>query len=414
MMRFRLSKNEFKKYLQDYFNCEYTKEEDAFYEDHWRCYLNGTCYIAANSFIITADNIDKYKIEIEPYGQGFIYKPDKTEQIVLTLPEYIIKEEKERLEKSTMTNSTSATNIDYTTINGTGYVDASKSASPSTTTIWNPITVGAIGDCNTRDAISIKADKDYVDASIAEAKGYTDVSMIATKEYMNERIRGVEEMIEEITIAGDPFLSMNKDKIIFKNNTYIDVKRKEENNMFNFDFGPCKDSNIKMSTYGLAVKDAAGKWVSYDKANDNIVDVSPLTFGDGKYFYKMPVAIKDIKVGDVIIHEKRPMFVCKAFDDGDLNVVDIMTAERKVIMPVKNMFGFNYYTRVVSLMDMGGEAVQPSENNPFGNPMMFALLSNEGGFDKLDPMMMFALMGGMGGNMKDMNPMMLALMLSNK
>ena len=184
--------------------------------------------------------------------------------------------------------------------------------------------------------------------------------------------------------------------------------------MFNFDFGPCKDSNVKMSTYGLAVKDAAGKWVSYDKANDNIVDVSPLTFGDGKYFYKMPVAIKDIKVGDVIIHEKRPMFVCKTFDDGDLNVVDIMTAERKVIMPVKNMFGFNYYTRVISLMDMGGEAVQPSENNPFGNPMMFALLSNEGGFDKLDPMMMFALMGGMGGNMKDMNPMMLALMLSNK
>ena len=89
-----------------------------------------------------------------------------------------------------------------------------------------------------------------------------------------------------------------------------------------------------------------------------------------------------------------------------------MSAERKVIMPVKNMFGFNYYTRVVSFMDMGGEAVQPSEDNPFGNPMMFALLSNEGGLDKLDPMMMFALMGGMGGNMKDMNPMMLAMMLS--
>ena len=182
--------------------------------------------------------------------------------------------------------------------------------------------------------------------------------------------------------------------------------------MFNFDFGPCKDSNIKMSTYGLAVKDAAGKWVSYDKANDSIVDVSPLTFGDGKYFYKMPVAIKDIKVGDVIIHEKRPMFVGMICKDGDLSVVDIMSAERKVIMPVKNMFGFNYYTRVVSLMDMGSEAVQPSEDNPFGNPMMFALLADEGGLDKLDPMMMFALMGGMGGNMKDMNPMMLAMMLS--
>lgn len=401
MMRFRLSNDEFKKYLQDYFNCKHTKEEDVFYGDHWKLYLNGTRYIAADSFIITADDADKYEIEIELYGQSFIYKPDTLGwSRTLTLPEYIIKKEKERLEKSTMTNSTSTTNTDYTVV-GTGYVDASKLASPSTNSTWCPITVGTLGDYNTCDAISIKADKDYVDASIIEAK-----------EYMDERIRGIENLWEELTIAGDPFLSMNKDKIIFKNNTYIDVKRKEENNMFNFDFGPCKDSNIKMSTYGLAVKDAAGKWVSYDKANDSIVDVSPLTFGDGKYFYKMPVAIKDIKEGNVIIHEKRPMFVGKVLKDGDLSVVDIMSAERKVIMPVKNMFGFNFYTKVVSLMDMGGEAVQPSEDNPFGNPMVFALLSNEGGLDKLDPMMMFALMGGMGGNMKDMNPMMLAMMLS--
>lgn len=405
MMRFRLSNDEFKKYLQDYFNCKDTKEEDAYYEDHWKLYLNGTRYIAADSFIIIVDG-NKYEIEIELYGQGFIYKPDTTGlPRTLTLPEYIIKKEKERLEKSTMTNSISAVNIDYTTADGTGCIDASKlAASHSTSTIWNPISVTAVPlttDCSICDSISIKADKDYVDASILATKGDVD-----------EKIRGIEEIIKEIKISGDPFLSMNKDKIIFKNNTYIDVKRKEENNMFNFDFGPCKDSNIKMSTYGLAVKDAAGKWVSYDKANDSIVDVSPLTFGDGKYFYKMPVAIKDIKAGDVIIHEKRPMFVCKIFEDGDLNVVDIMSAERKVIMPVKNMFGFNYYTRVVSLMDMGGEAVQPSEDNPFGNPMMFAFLADEGGFDKLDPMMMFALMGGMGGNMKDMNPMMLAMMLS--
>lgn len=277
------------------------------------------------------------------------------------------------------------------------YDDGSELTSTSTNSTWCPITVSTLGDYATCDTVSSKADKDYVDVSIVEAKAY-----------MDERIRGIENLWEELTIAGDPFLSMNKNKIICKD----DVKRKEEDNMFNFDFGPCKDSNIKMSTYGLAVKDAAGKWVSYDKTNDSIVDVSPFIFGDGKYFYKMPVAIKDIKVGDVIIHEKRPMFVCKTFEDGDLNVVDIMSAERKVIMPVKNMFGFNYYTRVVSLMDMGGEAVQPSEDNPFGNPMVFALLSDEGGFDKLDPMMMFALMGGMGGNMKDMNPMMLAMMLS--
>lgn len=381
MMRFRLSSDEFKKYLQDYFNCKHTKEEDDFYGDHWKLYLNGTRYIAADSFIIIAsDDAGKYEIEIELYGQRFIYKPDTLGwSRTLTLPEYIIKKEKERVEKSTVINSISTADC----INSTWPVVAS---SVSTTAINHDI-------C---DTISTKADKDYVDVSIVEAK-----------EYMDERIRGIENLLETITIAGDPFLSMNKNKIICKD----DVKRKEEDNMFNFDFGPCKDSNIKMSTYGLAVKDAAGKWVSYDKANDSIVDVSPLTFGDGKYFYKMPVAIKDIKVGDVIIHEKRPMFVCKTFEDGDLNVVDIMSAERKVIMPVKNIFNFNYYIKVVSIMDMCGVNIEPNEENPFGNPMMFMLLAeDEKTFNKdmIIPMMMAS---GMNKENSINNPLMLMMMM---
>ena len=274
------------------------------------------------------------------------------------------------------------------------YADGSELTSTSTNSTWCPIT--ATADYTICDTVSSKADKDYVDVSIIEAK-----------EYMDERIRGIENLWEELMIAGDPFLSMNKNKIICKD----DVKRKEEDNMFNFDFGPCKDSNIKMSTYGLAVKDAAGKWVSYDKANDSIIDVSPLTFGDGKYFYKMPVAIKDIKVGDVIIHEKRPMFVCKTFEDGDLNVVDIMTAERKVIMPVKNIFNFNYYIKVVSIMDMCGVNIEPNEENPFGNPMMFMLFAeDEKTFNKdmIIPMMMAS---GMSKENSINNPLMLMMMM---
>ena len=92
---FRLCKYEFKKYLQDYFNCEYTKEEDDFYEDHWKPYLKGARYSEANSYSITSNEENtKFEIEIEFYGQVFFYyKPDKTDQIVLTLPEYIIKKE---------------------------------------------------------------------------------------------------------------------------------------------------------------------------------------------------------------------------------------------------------------------------------------------------------------------------------
>ena len=227
---------------------------------------------------------------------------------------------------------------------------------------------------------------DPIQAETTSAICY-NFSTKADKAYVDSKIEELINDINEIKINSDPL----GETIKFKNNEYIKVVRKEENNMFNFDFGPCKDSNIKMSTYGLAIKDAAGKWVSYDKTNDSIVDVSPLTFGDGKYFYKMPVAIKDIKEGDVIIHEKRPMFVGMVCKDGDLSVVDIMSAERKVIMPVKNMFNFNYYIKVVSIMDMAGATTQPSEDNPFGNPMMFLLMDDN---KDIDPMMMALLMGG--------------------
>lgn len=389
---FRLSNDEFRKYLQDYFSDgRIIQEEDPFYEEHWKRYLKGARYPDANSFLITSNGENtKFEIEIELYGQIFSYKPNKTACMrFTTLPEYIINKEKEKMNKVTkvelgdidttnlvydaFADALSSSGLSWTSdginISGTGSIDASKLA--ATHSSWYDPSIASteticIGTTGTIcDTLETKADKAYVDGIIEKLK--------------ND--------INEIEINGDPL----GETVKFKNNEYIKVVRKEENNMFNFDFGPCKDSNIKMSTYGLAVKDAAGKWVSYDKTNDSIVDVSPLTFGDGKYFYKMPVAIKDIKKGDVIIHEKRPMFVGMVLKDGDLSVVDIMSAERKVIMPVKNMFGFNFYTKVVSFMDMAGVTAQPSEDNPFGNPMMFLLMDDN---KDIDPMMMALFMGG--------------------
>lgn len=385
---FRLSNDEFEKYLQDYFNCEYSKKEDGFYEEHWSLYLKGARYCQADSFFITVnDENTEFEIKVEPYGQIFIYKPNKALCMQFTtLPEYIINKEKERMNK--------VIKVDL------GHVDAADLAydafSDALSSSWTSDYTNNTSSINVSKLAETAHSKWCYDPSVMSTDTIcigtagTIGDSISTKAdiaYVNSKIEALEADINEIKVNGDPL----GETIKFKNNEYIKVVRKEENNMFNFDFGPCKDSNIKMSTYGLAVKDAAGKWVSYDKVNDSIVDVSPLTFGDGKYFYKMPVAIKDIKEGDVIIHEKRPMFVGKVLKDGDLSVVDIMSAERKVIMPVKNMFGFNFYTKVVSLMDMAGATAQPSEDNPFGNPMMFLLMDDN---KDIDPMMMALFMGG--------------------
>ena len=210
-------------------------------------------------------------------------------------------------------------------------------------------------------------------------------------------------------------------------NTYInpETTKKEDNKMnnkiFNFDFGPVKGDNIRMSMYGLAVKNRDGNYVAWDKVNENIMNVDILNFNGDGLMYKIPVAIKDIKDGDIVIHNKVPMFVLEVFDKS-LDVIDIYSGERKSIMLAKSPFNFNFATKVISLIDfgaMGGDT--PSEDNPFGNmwpllmlgdsgsidPMMLALMCASKG-DCANPMMMYALMASKGNN-DNLLPLMLMM-----
>jgi hypothetical protein len=142
-----------------------------------------------------------------------------------------------------------------------------------------------------------------------------------------------------------------------------------------------------MSLYGIAVKNNSGNFVSYDKKTGNIIDVDIINFKGDKYFWKIPVAIKDIKVGDTIVHNRVPMFVVST-DNGDIKAIDIRAAEKKEIIPVTNVFGFNFVTKIISLFDTFGGNVNASADNPFGNMLPLLLLGNENGNDLLPILMM--------------------------
>ena len=190
----------------------------------------------------------------------------------------------------------------------------------------------------------------------------------------------------------------------------LSINGKEKDNMDlikNFDFGSCENDNVKMSMYGIAVKNANGTWVSYDAKSENVVDVDILNF-DGKYLYKMPVALKDIKSGDVVIHNRKPMFVSKV-EGGKILAIDPAAGEEKVIMLTKNMFGFDFATKVINLFE--GFTGGASADTPFGNMLPLMLLADGGKSDDMLP-----LMFAMGGGKFDMsNPMMLYfLMKDNK
>ena len=189
-----------------------------------------------------------------------------------------------------------------------------------------------------------------------------------------------------------------------------DVKGKGNNmKMFNFDFGPIKDNDaIRMSPYGIAVKNVNGTYQAYDKKNGEIMDVDIFNFKADNMFFKVPVAIDAIEAGDVIIFNRRPCFVFGFSEQGDVIAIDIAMGEKKTILPSKSPFGFNYITKIVSLVDnmFGGEA--PSAENPFGNILPFMLM-NEDNSSMKDMLPMMMLMNGNAGGTID--PMMLYFMM---
>ena len=218
----------------------------------------------------------------------------------------------------------------------------------------------------------------------------------------------IENMCEGLTTFAETSskIEANLDEMIDKLCKQIDNKEKENNEMKfgNFDFGPV-DSSVRMSLYGMAIKNASGTYVAYDESSKSIMDVDILNFeGANKFIYKVPVALKEVRCGDVIIHARKPMFVQAAYADGRFKVLDVFDGEEKTIVPARSPFGFDFMTKVVSFVNF----TNADSANPFGNLLPLMLL-NDGNAKDNDALLMMALMG----NNFTSNPMMM-YMLMNK
>lgn len=209
-----------------------------------------------------------------------------------------------------------------------------------------------------------------------------------------------------------------------KTNISENKKEKKDMNFFkNFEFGPVKDDNVRLSPYGLAVKNLDGSWVSYDAASDSIIDVDVFNFEGKNLIYKIPAAPHTVRAGDMIVHQGKGMYVLTDVCEGDtcVSVIDPRAGESKEILFTKSPFGFTFVTKLVSLLDMSG--INANTDNPFGNlwPLalmgdkdcdagtmmaMMMMMNSEGcNFDMSNPMMMYALMSG------DNKDMLLPMML---
>lgn len=236
------------------------------------------------------------------------------------------------------------------------------------------------------DAIATKAEKEEV-YSIVES-----VSNAVAKKVDKEEVNTIYDIIDEIKQTAGVGLFDNK------------KGKNDMKNVFNFDFGPVESECIRMSMYGLAVKNIDGVFVSYDAAAGRLVDVDILNFNGNKFLYKMPVAIKDIKVGDIVVHMRRPVFVTD-IQKNSIIAVDPHDGEMKTVLLTRSPFGFDFATKVVNFL---GDFSAATPDNPFGNMWMFMMMDGDNK-DNMLPLMMM-----MNQSNTNMNPMMMYMMMQDK
>ena len=185
---------------------------------------------------------------------------------------------------------------------------------------------------------------------------------------------------------------------------------------FNFDFGPVKNGRIMMSPYGPAVKAkniTPTTYYAFDANSTRLMDVKDCVFDfDMDFFWRIPVAPSALKKGDVVIQNNELYFVIDFENAADPNVgvraVNVASAKIETILPVCNMFNFNFITKIVPMFNMfNAEAptpfTAPTADQPFGNIAPFLMMSALKGDGKSDmseffkTMMMVNMFNG-GGN----------------
>ena len=215
----------------------------------------------------------------------------------------------------------------------------------------------------------------------------------------------------------------------------INTEKKKEKTMFesmmkNLHFGKANDA--KMSIYGPALREAVSgdTWIAFDKSKEQWIDVPWEAILDIPLL-EMPVAKNDIQLGDFIFHAGTGWVRVIDFDDEMnyfIEAEDPSNHEIIKILPTRNMFGFDFYTKLIVPFDMGATFGGVSASNPFGmlpmlmmmsdknksgsgdNSMLMAMMMMQnGGMDfTSNPMMLYALMGDKGGD----NSMLMAMLMS--
>lgn len=177
------------------------------------------------------------------------------------------------------------------------------------------------------------------------------------------------------------------------------TKENESMKIFkNVEFGKYDKNDITFSIKGLAFKSING-WVAWNNDTQELTDVSGFTIDSfNDFLYKMPVAIDNIHEGDIVIHNGYPVFCISKVSGGSFTAINPVKNEIIDIIPARNVFGFNYITKIVDFTNGLFNGIAATEENPFGNILPFMLMKDNSEMNELLPLMFMSNNGQLDQN----------------
>lgn len=211
-------------------------------------------------------------------------------------------------------------------------------------------------------------------------------------------------------------------KIINERGTNMKTNNLFNGAMKNMKFGKIETDEIKYSFKGIAYKTNDDSYVCYDVTTEELIDVNQMVFD--MPIMVMPLAKKDLKVGDIIQHNNQFVIV-KEIKDKSIDAIKPNVQEIIQIIPSKSIFGFDFYSKVVNVFE--NISTDANQDNPFGNMLPMLMMSSKEDSDmssmlpmlmmnnnsNLDMNSMLPLMM-MGGDNKDMMSTLVMMQMVNK
>ena len=241
---------------------------------------------------------------------------------------------------------------------------------------------------------------------------------LPTDENANNKIFRLSKDRGNKSFSCEAEIDYNKETITINNNSK--TNKMNTSNLFK-GLRVGKIGGVALTMDGKLAVNSNGSYFSYDVETNTLTDNMDMSFGeDMGIFYTVPTNKNDVKAGDIIIDNNDMVFVKKAVK-GAFTVISPSENEEVKKVKCKNLFGIDFVSKVVSLMDTASFSGNGDSSNALGgmNPMMLMMMNDNdgddfgGGNSSMKDMLPLMLMQNQGQNGQAMNPMMMMMMMKD-